>query len=53
MRHCVVMGKQYKTTNQTKQVSFGPDQTESICERQFNIAKMTISLFDRVENTVG
>ena len=29
------------------------DQIERICRRQINFAKMTISLCDRVESTVG
>ena len=32
---------------------FGQDQIQSIADDKLNVARMTISLFDRVENTVG
>ena len=37
----------------TKQQNFGYDQIESICRRQLYVAKVMISPFDKVENTVG
>ena len=37
----------------SKQQNFGPDQIQSICRLQINSTKTMISLFGRVENTVG
>ena len=33
--------------------NLGPNQIESISDDKFDVAKMRISLFDRVENIVG
>ena len=36
-----------------KQQNFDLNQIESICRRQFTVARMMISILDRAENIVG